>query len=658
MNMRMKSSGRLRSSGSIARSISGRAKTRKIEDNRPLSEAYRVLQQKMGDCPPSPVFSCVPGYGGERTSPHSSVAQGEGVVQRKIEVKGMEATAIEGAVEKFILRFPEEQRKALQNIYDDLKKNEIEHSFNSTEQLFWEILQGLEESKSAEVEDEGQPYLNEAPGINPDLNYIPETETHVGFEIELGKDYFFPSDSYDEIDKLTNKTLAVFYIDEGFIKELKAKSLDEKRERASLKKLAMSNHLLEMLIDDVSLEGKEGKKKVKAQVEFRTTPLAFGCIGLWLKNVILAAIREFSVTILARGGMVMNTTCGCWESRGQFTYFPEGGEKKMELPKNLVQHATLSIELEAFAKLAKSGVIGREYQKKLVPYLEGCESRQEIVDRFFVFLRRSQDKFKNGVYIDATTGGRNKAGSRKNFSKTEQGDYTQHGICFKSPLEALFAADRSLKIKEEYGNNIAKKVKYGDIKGDNYEFSLLPIKSVVKNLLRNRKFPKMQGEGGIGYRVVGEKLQPLLLDSMSGMPRMLVEHREGALVKAMNEALAGTKTNFKNITAAAKAMDDARKELILDSFVREFPRREKPTPTLIKILKDFEIPIDLKREEDMRMFEKSNREIFEKQERPDEDEKEEEKGKDTDNPGYIQQAEESFRKLEEQERLKRMADLD
>ena len=32
--------------------------------------------------------------------------------------------------------------------------------------------------------------------------------------------------------------------------------------------------------------------------------------------------------------------------------------------------------------------------------------------------------------------------------------------------------------------------------------------------------------------------------------------------------------------------------------------------------------------------------------------------KNTDNPGYIQQAEESFRKLEEQERLKRMADLD
>ena len=570
MNMRMKSSGRLRSSGSIARSISGRAKTRKIEDNRPLSEAYRVLQQKMGDCPPSPVFSCVPGYGGERTSPHSSVAQGEGVVQRKIEVKGMEATAIEGAVEKFILRFPKEQQKALRKEYERLKNDTKKfYHFLSIKRLFWKISKKEEGDTEFPVrESKKQEPLRAAPGINPNLNYLSETETHVGFEIELGKSYFFPLSSkakkgdakkrYTEIDDLTNKTLAVFYMDEAYLQSLKPKIAAKQNENKALINLAQSTFdcgILEMLIDDVGWGGKEGEEKVKAQVEFRTPPLKFGDIDIVLKNTIVAAIEGFSVAILARSGMRMWVASGYWESKERLPVFPEGGEDRLQPSGKLVQHATISIEPEAFAMLRE------EQQKVLVPYLAGCRSVKEIFDRMAMFVKDGQknDKEQDTGVIDATTTGRNKAGM---FMK---GKGNSKGICFKTPLEAIFAASSTLSPPD-----LVNKIIGNVTVGEGYSYTIQDFVELKKKIIDSKKFPRKQGENevgsgkvmdkGLGYRVVAEKLQPLFLDQTSGIPRILIEYRGGALRDQINSALNGV-GGLEEIIKAVKDMDDYRQIL-------------------------------------------------------------------------------------------------
>lgn len=483
MNMRMKSSGRLRSSGSIARSISGRAKTRKIEDNRPLSEAYRVLQQKMGDCPPFPVLSCVPGYGGERTSPHSSVARGEGVVQRWIKAKKKSGNKIlsleevynifgkkledakEGGVDLcwnvFIeWAFDSEVHsfksiaEMIKAIKEEVKRKEIEKKLEIEREREREIATmavsegyggtmrvasaigeersfAKEQSKSGgmflpegkEEKEEGQQksewdyleyvQLNDferdakiianwkkkpksksnkvAPGINKDLDYRQETSTHVGFEIELGFKLNFPKENKQQLEDMVNETLAVCYLDKGYI---------TKGERTG-----NGLRVLEMVIDDIGDKTDE-PGCVTAQVEFRTSPLEFEYINQCLRTAISKAISDFKCKKLCSGMRVYPTDFGYWVvgSKKLPKFFPQTS-MKMTSP-NLAQHVTISIEPEAFARLRE------EQQGVLVPYLVGCRSVKEIFDRMAMFVKDGQknDKEQDTGVIDATTTGRSKAG--------------------------------------------------------------------------------------------------------------------------------------------------------------------------------------------------------------------------------------------------------
>lgn len=66
-------------------------------------------------------------------------------------------------------------------------------------------------------------------------------------------------------------------------------------------------------------------------------------------------------------------------------------------------------------------------------------------------------------------------------------------------------------------------------------FPFLPFNEAISRIQQTR-FPRIQGENGVGYRAIAEKMQPLLLDQVSGIPRILFEHRNGRLVNAINEA--------------------------------------------------------------------------------------------------------------------------
>ncbi len=664
MNMRMKSSGRLRSSGSIARSISGRAKTRKIEDNRPLSEAYRVLQQKMGDCPPSPVFSCVPGYGGERTSPHSSVARGEGVVQRWIKAKkksGNKILSLEEVYKIFGKKLEDAKEggvdlcwnvfiewafdsevhsfksiaEMIKAIKEEVKRKEIEKKLEIEREREREIATmavsegyggtmrvasaigeersfAKEQSKSGgmflpegkEEKEEGQQksewdyleyvQLNDferdakiianwkkkpksksnkvAPGINKDLNYQQETSTHVGFEIELGFKLNFPKENKQQLEDMVNETLAVCYLDKGYI---------TKGERTG-----NGLRVLEMVIDDIG-DSTTDKEVVTAQVEFRTSPLEFEYINRYLRIAILKAISDFKCEELRSGMSVYSTDFGYWVvGPKKLPKFHSQTSMKMTSP-NLAQHVTISIEPEAFAKLRE------EQQKVLVPYLVGCRSVKKIFDCMIEFVKGDRDDKKETKLIDATTTGRSKAGRFM-----EKGGNSE-GICFKTPLEAIFAAFSTLPPPD-----LVNKIIGNVTVGEGYSYTIQDFVELKKKIIDSKKFPRKQGENEvgsgkvmneymlfreniskmqefpekksgkdmqwllhslanlkkIGYRVVAEKLQPLFLDQTSGIPRILIEHRGGALWDQINSALNGV-GGLREIMEAVKDMDDYRQIL-------------------------------------------------------------------------------------------------
>lgn len=412
----------------------------------------------------------------------------------------------------------------------------------TTEQICWQICNKILKERGqqqesfenfisdAKSEDKGieniilnvpQKGKRVAPGINPNLNYGEESSTRVGFEIELAVEYQFSAKNLKLIEHLTNQTLATYYNKENI-------------------------PILEMLIDDVKINNKNKKNLfTEAQVEFRTVPLEFDQICLELSEDIRKAISGFNVTILKSGGEQKVIGGGYWKTLKVLPEFPSKRSTKLQAPKNLAQHATLSIEPEAFSKLEP------EQREVLVPYLKYCKSRQDIYDKLVDFVCVSCKKVNENAAINASTTGRNAGGKGLSFAlhhgskqSLDEESLNTGGIDFKTPLEAILVADTTLKTDYMDGKKGFPSSVYFD------DSCIYPIGDLVSVKSDMTEFPKIQGENKvgsgiigekkneqIGYRVVAEKLQPLLLDKKSGIPRILFEHRGGRFVDAINAAL-------------------------------------------------------------------------------------------------------------------------
>lgn len=361
-----------------------------------------------------------------------------------------------------------------------------------------------------------------------ELRMRPETETHIGFEIEPGGHYRFPVGVAErDVTKFVNQTLAVFVS--------LPRPMDRDPHPAPVP-------VLEMIIDDPKTE--DGK--VVVQVEFRTVPLRFDQINQDLGTTIRSAINGFPYRRMLRFPQQTLVTIGTDSRRGYWiptTLLLESAllrnavtNSSPRMPARPAQHATTSIELSAFTKLKNTD------QRKLFPGIAGTTipdgDRQQTLARIARQILMTQN-------IDATTRGRNTKSTMA-----------------KSPIESLLAADSRLRAPDV---SVSTSVKVSDKEEDTYRLD--EMDDVIDRIHRSRRFPIMQGQGEgedeiVGYRAVAEKLQPPLLDTVSHELRVLVEHRSSGahtLVDAVNQALMGNADLLKEYADAAKRMDRLRR---------------------------------------------------------------------------------------------------
>lgn len=361
-----------------------------------------------------------------------------------------------------------------------------------------------------------------------ELRMRPETETHIGFEIEPGGHYRFPRDVAErKVTKFVNQTLAVFVS--------LPRPMDRDPHPAPVP-------VLEMIIDDPKTE--DGK--VVVQVEFRTVPLRFDQINQDLGTTIRSAINGFPYRQMLRFPQQTLVTIGTDSRRGYWiptTLLLESAllrramtNSSPRMPARPAQHATTSIELSAFTKLKNTD------QQKLFPGIADTTipdgDRQQTLARIARQILMTQN-------IDATTRGRNTKSTMA-----------------KSPIESLLAADSRLRAPDV---SVSTSVKVSDKEEDTYR--LKEMDDVIDWIHRSRRFPIMQGQGEgkdeiVGYRAVAEKLQPPLLDTVSHELRVLVEHRSSGahtLVDAVNQALKGDASLLNEYADAARHMDRLRR---------------------------------------------------------------------------------------------------
>ena len=348
-----------------------------------------------------------------------------------------------------------------------------------------------------------------------------ENATHVGFEIELAAAYAFPRTSSSSSSSLK-------------------RLLDQSVNQTLAECVTQTGVLLEMLLDDIKTPRGGG---LRAQVEFRTPPLGFDAVTPELGARIRTAINRFPTSIITQPAETQFRLAR-GEAPAQWRPTQLLREIALQLLRaraepapyslstvgigTLAQHATTSIELAAFSTLSEA------QQRLLFPQGSGARNKQQLVD---ALSRQTPEGRTN-----ASTGGRNSAVTT-----------------VKTPIESVLAADPELNIP-------ATATRPGSITVD--EQTYLPFESIAESVERIRRvgFPSIQGEEGWGYRAVAEKLQPPLRDAVSQELRVLVEHRSGGLVAAVNQALAGNLDRLSAIALAARAMDDAR----------EHRRREAP----------------------------------------------------------------------------------
>jgi hypothetical protein len=163
----------------------------------------------------------------------------------------------------------------------------------------------------------------------------------------------------------------------------------------------------------------------------------------------------------------------------------------------------------------------------------GATTKQGLLDRL-----ASLTAGNSSGLIDASTRGRNNARTT-----------------VKTPVESILAADPTLAIPRQSVDTrnvtVDGRTAYG----------VQNVQNTVANIRRANAYPTLQGQDNIGYRAIAEKLQPPLRDTTSGQVRVLVEHRVGGLVDAVNSALAGNPRDLGQIANAANRLDSQRNRL-------------------------------------------------------------------------------------------------
>ena len=318
-----------------------------------------------------------------------------------------------------------------------------------------------------------------------------ETSTRIGFEIE--NSWSFKVERFESYQGYINKTLLTYTDDEY-------------------------GPILEFILDDPGLES-DGAI-INYQAEFRTTPLRLEWIGRELQSKVTQAIRNLRPGYLfIKGGEVpkgwtaspdYHRLCGL-----NFTKRPAG----FTMPKSLAQHVTSSINVGAYAELPV------EDQKALFASGAGSKDKVELYGKILAAMSAKPD-------IDATTGGRNKAGAMA-----------------KTPIEAMLAAEDAFGLAN--AGPLLDMVGQEKIPGNARVGmrEMYPIgqpTATTRSIVEGGSYPSIQGENEQGFLAIAQKLQPPLIDPGNNELRVLIEHRTDDLRQAVNFILTGRKPQKDN----------------------------------------------------------------------------------------------------------------
>jgi len=327
-----------------------------------------------------------------------------------------------------------------------------------------------------------------------------ENQTRIGFEIEPGVHY-------------TLKT--------GDVRPYVNQTLLEYRHKSAC--------LLELLLDDP----KKADDVLILQAEFRTAPLPLTSVKSETRKIINDAISAlvpsdvFGARPLANGWtrtekckqLILNLGTPKTQNRG----FNVRG---------LAQHVTSSINLDAYAAL------GCDHQKALYPAGMGAKNRAALYARMVTALAS-----QNPQSIDASTSGRN----------TKE-------VMVKVPVESMLAAESVLRLSGAAAafDEANKATRPSKVKVDGtHSYAVQNLSNSVDAIVKRGCYPTVQGDEGVGYLAVAEKLRPPMRDTRNGSLRVLVEHRAADLVKAVNAMLNGTSTSqWRAFNVAVAAMEE------------------------------------------------------------------------------------------------------
>ncbi|MDR2534547.1 MAG: hypothetical protein LBD29_00765, partial [Treponema sp.] len=292
---------------------------------------------------------------------------------------------------------------------------------------------------------------------------------------------------------------------------------------------------LEMVFDDIKREN----GKIKAEIEFRTTPIDFNFVDKILGDNIRTAINAFPQK---KEEWLPRRSIKGWTPTVQ--PFPDiETVRDFVYPKQIPQQATISIEISAFCKL-------KDYEQEfLYKHGKGAKNKQELIQKIAARM--------NNLSIDVSAGARGKE---------------EHTV--KTPLESIIAAIADPKLQTP--QCVCEEVipgNYSILKDE----ALTHLIDAIKG--GTRSYPEKQGDPN-GYRAISEKLKPPFKDSDSGELRLLIEHRANSpLVTALHNRLnkpGDPDDYFKEVKKAAEEMDKNRK------------RRAGYTPSLLPLCLNYQ----------------------------------------------------------------------
>ncbi|MEV4052816.1 hypothetical protein AB0J55_16665 [Amycolatopsis sp. NPDC049688] len=353
-------------------------------------------------------------------------------------------------------------------------------------------------------------YVTMVQGRVRKLRSLVEPTTRMGFEIETGNHFVVKPRFKAMAESLINVTLA-------------------------------TTDALEFLIDDIREESGEPL----VQIEFRTRPFKnaelAGGKPADLKKKIDESIRNFPVRDFGTtsGAASAALESAGWEGTAALARLAPGlrilGNANKVTPKK-IQHVTHSIPVSSYLKLTAGE------RKELIPGSEKAKSVEQLLEFFLTAKILPQS---SGGTIVVTTTGRN-----------------THSPNVKSGLDTIAGYLPPRRFERLMGGKFGQAPDTVKVESST---GTIERPSVHEGLPDS---PSLNIHEGRAHLSSEEKLKPVLFDPEAEDIRVLVEHRGGPLVAAVQKAMAGQPGDLAVYLKIFRKLDDAHGDGTFERWFR------------------------------------------------------------------------------------------